>query len=112
MEDGGRRYGKVTATTQAAGEPWYGAPSPLRLRGRPISLHSVMGTFMLGTRCSAYVPVGYRIFGVFGLFSLHVGAYSYSARAGHAVIAANVIFPSGVCFKPVENSGCGVVPSN
>ena len=63
LEDGGRRYGKVTTTTQAASESWYGAPSPLRLRGRPLSLHGVMGTFMLGTRCSAYVPVGYRILG-------------------------------------------------
>ena len=47
LEDGGRRYGKVTATTQAAGELWYGAFSPLRLRGRPVSLHGVTGTFML-----------------------------------------------------------------
>ena len=80
MEDGGRRYGVDTAATQAASEPLYGAPSPLRLRGRPISLHSVMCTFMLGTRCSAYVPVGYPIWVVFGLCFLHDGGYSHSAR--------------------------------
>ena len=33
-------------------------------------------------------------------------------RDGRAVIAANVTIPSKVCFKPVENNGCGGVPSD
>ena len=66
---------------RTVGKPWHGAPSPLRLRGRPISLQSVMGTITLGTRFSVSLRSWWVLYlWVYDLPFLHDGGYSYSAR--------------------------------